>query len=273
MAKKFIYQLLCPALVTATLALTEAAGPTAPAMNLNPATTPGVGATPKLQLMIQDGQLRPTWEFWRSKPELLKKIRDDRTISVSVHRKDLPSQKVEFEMTGVGLVNRPRDFCFVMSQKYEKLPEVSEHFKNVHYDPASRQLQLTIEILSYQARMTVLITAVDGPVSGPVIGPVVAPAVAPASGLAAAPSRYEMQWQVIDGTLKGMTGLVGYESEAEKATWMSFHASYQANELPLPKVLMGFTLEVITEKIAQKMRSFIEAQPQAAVVFPPATGL
>jgi len=184
--------------------------------------------------------------FWKRKPELQKKIREDRAIFVSVRREDLERDPglMRFTMLGVGLVARPKDFCFRLGQQYHRLIQISDHFRTVNHDPRTNQLFLITEALGYQARMILKLNPVseDG--------------------------RSEIQWEVIWGAFKGMTGIIGFEKDGESKTEVSVMAKYEAKELPIPKVLMGFALEVITQKVAEKMRTYIESQPLTALDAP-----
>jgi hypothetical protein len=63
-----------------------------------------------------------------------------------------------------------------------------------------------------------------------------------------------------------MTGVVGFEKVADDRTEMSIEAKYLADELPLPKHLVGLALEVVVQKVAEKLRSFIEAQSASALI-------
>ncbi len=83
----------------------------------------------------------------------------------------------------------------------------------------------------------------------------------PASG----DGRDEIQFDVVWGNFKGMKGQIGFESTALAKTEMSLIASYQSKSLPLPKVLMGLALETVTQKIAEKLRAFIEQDYKQAL--------
>lgn len=177
--------------------------------------------------------------FWR-RPELQRKMNEERAILVSVKRENRPNDLIRFTMNGAGLVDRSKDFCFQTAQKFERLKEVSDHFKTVTFDSNSRQLFVVTEALGYQARMILKVLPVSED------------------------WRSELQWEVIWGHFKGMTGLIGFEQTKDNRTEVSLNARYEAKELPLPRILMGFALEVITQKVAERMRAFIESTPAQA---------
>ncbi len=178
--------------------------------------------------------------FWRTKEAIRKKVMDERAVVVSVTKEDRQNGEFFFSMKGAGLVSAPKNFSFQVSQNFSKLKEVSDHFKTVEFDPDSRKLFIITEALGYQARMILLVTPVSED------------------------WRSELQWRVIWGSFQGMTGVIGFEEVKPGKTEISLFANYQSKVLPLPKILMGFALEIITQKVAEKMRTFIETQFQSA---------
>ena len=201
---------------------------------------PGAAAAGRPVLIAKKDAPEQDRPFWRRKAELTRKMRDERAVLVSVKREDIAGDQIRFTMAGAGIVSRSKDFCFRVAQQYEKLKEVSDHFKTVTFDRSARQLFIVTEALGYQARMIMRVSPVSED------------------------WRNELQWEVIWGHFKGMTGLIGFEKTDGDHTEISLNARYEAAELPLPRILMGFALEVITQKVAEKMRAFIEAQPANA---------
>lgn len=182
--------------------------------------------------------------FWK-KPELQRRMKDERAVVVNVttDKVDAPSQKkllTKFTMRGAGHVNRDQATAFQLAQEYSRLKEVSDHFKTVKWDAASSELFLITEAMGYQARMIMKVTPQT-------VG-----------------SDRHLNWEVIWGHFKGMKGTIGFERVDHRKTEVSFISNYEAEELPLPKVLMGFALEVITQKVAERMRSFLEKEPLKA---------
>ncbi len=183
--------------------------------------------------------------FWKSKPEQRKKLYEARAVLVSVRDEKVETadgrKQVRFTIKGAGLVSAPKAFSFATAQEYPKLKEVSGHFKTVAYHAPSRKLFLVMEALGYQARMVLRMRPVSED------------------------WRDELQWDVVWGDFKGMTGVIGFErAEGPSKTEASIEAVYQAAELPLPKILMGLALEAIAQKVAEKMRSLIEGEYKAA---------
>jgi ribosome-associated toxin RatA of RatAB toxin-antitoxin module len=172
--------------------------------------------------------------YWKSRPALMKRMLDERYITVSVKRDDLPNGRVVFTMAGAGDVNRDKDASFKLAQDYPKLKEISSHFKTVSFEDKSQKLFIVTEALGYEARMLMQLTPVTED------------------------WRSEVQWEVIWGSFKGMKGVIGFERLGARATEVSFQGRFEANELPMPRFLMGFALEVVVQKVAEKMRTYLE---------------
>ena len=197
------------------------------------ALVPQPTATPIPRLTFSKDSPTKDKPFWKSKPDLMKRMLDDRFITVSVKRDDEPG-KIIFTMSGAGDVNRDKDACFKLSQDYPKLKEISDHFVTVTFEEKTQKLFIVTEAMGYQARMLMQLT--------PVIED----------------WRSEVQWEVIWGSFKGMKGIIGYERLGPRSTEISFQGRFEAPNLPIPKFLMGFALEVVTQKVAEKMRTYLE---------------
>lgn len=171
----------------------------------------------------------------------MERMERDRQVLTSVTQSDAPNGEVKFDMKVAGIVSAPRNFSFKSAQAYPRLKEVAENFKTVHYKPEQNRLYLVMTALGYQERMVLQMY--------------------PASG----EGRDEIQFDVIWGNFKGMKGFIGFESVSLTKTEMSLMATYQSKTLPLPKILMGFALEVVTQKVAEKIRAFTEADYKQAL--------
>jgi hypothetical protein len=166
-------------------------------------------------------------------------MREDREIVVAVRREDLATPKgmIRFTIQGAGVVTRDMKTCFSLAQQYTRLKEVSDHFKTVTWDADKSQLFLVTEALGYQARMIFKI------------------------GMAPGTEQSRLDFEIVWGHFKGMLGQLSYAVVDKTHTEVSFQARFEAKELPLPKILMGFALEVIAKRVGENMRQFFESQP------------
>ena len=187
-----------------------------------------------LHLWLAEEPLKADLPFWRQKETLRKKMREDRLIAVSVSKQNLAKALVSFDVKGAGYVHANLKQAFAISQKFSELTAVSSHFKSVYYDEKNQQLFLVLEALGYETRMILAIDIVQEK------------------------KRKEIQFEVVWGELKGLRGAIGFEALDADQTEVSILSHYQAEKFPLPKIFMGFAFEVLTQKIAEKMRVFIE---------------
>jgi hypothetical protein len=205
------------------------------------------------RLSIEKSAPLPLQPFWRRKAEVARKMREERAVVVSVKAADVaqPAGFVSFSISGAGVVARKKETAFRLAQDYSRLREVSDHFRVVNWNSRDSQLFVVTEALGYEARMLMDVRAID------------------------ADWRSEIQWEVIGGHFKGMTGVFGFETLPNGNTEVSIQSIYKAKELPLPRALVGFALEVVTQKVAEKMRTFLESKnpsSQPSLVMPPPAG-
>ena len=178
----------------------------------------------------------PTVPFWQTKPELYRCILEDRAVIMAVKKEDLPQELIRFTVRGAGVVNVPHANAFALAQEYTRLTQVSDHFRTVTYEPSSQKLFLHTQALGYQARMLMQVHTLQ------------------------TPQRSELQLVVKEGSFQGMRANIGFARLEPTRTEVSLDCVYESKVLPLPKALMGFALEVIAQKVAEKMRSHLEEQ-------------
>lgn len=187
-----------------------------------------------------ESALRP---FWRAKPKVFKKVTDERQIVVSVNAEKLSTKSAEgntsiLRMEGGGLVKADAQAVYSEAQKYNELKEVSEHVLEVRVGPSPQDLFLHTAAFNYHARMTMRVT----------------PEVA-GDGVR------HLRFVVIEGNFKGMKGefsFVDYADSHQKGALMGFHAEYKYKVLPMPQFFVEFGLEVVLQRVASRMRSFLE---------------
>ncbi len=177
--------------------------------------------------------------FWKSKPDVQKKIINDDLIVVSADTDKIKDKPLLYSMKVVagGTVKVPLDFTFRTITDYEKLKNVDDHFKESKYDKEKKTLFLHLEALGYHARMHLKLNEVE------VIG---------SKG-----KVKQIHWECIQGQFLGMKGVFQVEEIERQKTEISMTAIYKSETLPLPKVLMGLGLEIVGRQVATKMRQYI----------------
>ena len=159
---------------------------------------------------------------------------DQRKVVVSVDMEHQGRER-KIRMTGVGIVNVPLYFALEQVEKFEDLPKVSGYFQKVTHKKEKKEVYFFIKALGTQVRL--LKTYKWGKKND---------------------RDAQMDWIVTWGTLKGMTGHYAFREVAPGKTEVVIWALLKKLDVPLPEFLINFTLEVIAEKTAQKMRSFME---------------
>ncbi len=177
--------------------------------------------------------------FWQKKTRLYDQILNKRRIVVSVQKQTTTEGELRYRMVGAGLVAAPLSFVRNEIGQFENLNKVSSHFKKVVHDKNKSQLHLNIEAAGYQTRLTMNYKWTR-------------------------PSQdfEQMDWQVIEGTFEGMQGHYKLKSLGPQKTEVSTWTLLPEPRVPIPSFLLNFTLEVISEKVAQKMRSYLEEEYQ-----------
>jgi len=177
--------------------------------------------------------------FWQKKPHLYEQILNKRRIVVSVQKQITPQTETRYRMVGAGMVAAPLSYVRSEVGEFENLRNISSHFKEVVHDKDKSLLHLQIEAAGYQTRLTMKYKWASS-----------------TQGLE------QMDWQVMGGPFEGMQGHYKLRSIGAKKTEVSTWTLMPEPKVPIPSFLLNFTLEVISEKVAQKMRSYLEEKYQ-----------
>jgi uncharacterized membrane protein len=174
--------------------------------------------------------------FWKKKPKVLAEMKEERRIVVSAKtdRIDEESELYQMKVVSAGYVNSPLERTWSIVRKYEDLPKADERFLEVRHDPEKQTLYLHVATLGYHARMTLQLNYGE------------------------APEAKEIHFDCIEGSFKGMKGVIRLEDDRRQQTEISMTSDYRSSNLPLPKVLMGVGLEIVASRVASSMRNFIE---------------
>lgn len=177
--------------------------------------------------------------FWKTKPEVQKKIKEDGLIVVSANTDKIQDKPVLYLMKVVagGVVRAPLDFTFQTITDYEKLKNVDKRFKESKYDKEKKILFLHLEALGYHARMHLKLNEMDVRDSQNKIK--------------------RVHWECIQGQFLGMKGVFQVEEIERQKTEISMTAEHRSETLLLPKILMGLGLEIVGRQVAMKMRDYI----------------
>ncbi len=220
-------------------------------MRSEPLAGPNVN-TPKKRIILLVLLLAPlsgaaatsftTKPFWEGKPKLEVRLREERAILVSVRteRGTVDKSADRFSINGVGHVRRDADTVYSLAKQFDRLKEISDVFQIVKYEPKTNRVFVICEALGYQARMLIRVDPTVPPVR-------------------------EIQFKVIEGHFVGLAGVMAFRELAGGKTEASLRVSHEAREIPIPRILVGFALEVLIQKVAAKMRTHFEVAPETSV--------
>lgn len=174
------------------------------------------------------------------KPKIQERLRE-REILVSVRTESgrLDPKADRLLMSGVGWVKQAPELVFETAKKFEVLPSVSDHFREVKFDKKSNRLFIISQALGYQARMLFQLRLDE--------------------------TNRSIHFRVIDGHFLGLRGEISMRAAQDSKnrpspdkTEMTVLMAHEARELPVPKILIGFALEIVAKNVAQKMRRYLE---------------
>lgn len=174
--------------------------------------------------------------FWR-KPKYFKRLENDRAIMVSVTTdkiKDTDQQSLK--MQGAGIVSRPLSTAYSTLKDLSRWKEMSEYIKRSDYDPDTKTLDLHLVAFDYHARINFKIFFDE-----------------------AQEDLKAIRFLVLDGAFKDMKGLLEFKDHERRNTEISMTVLDEFDKLPLPTFFIEFGLEVVFQKMAGRMRSFIES--------------
>ncbi len=189
-------------------------------------------ATQEILSQLPDSKI-----FWKEDKDLYKKIQEDEHIVVLAKIKDFEKQKQEWKhlnLQSAGHIKAPLDYTYKRILSFEEYPKMSMAFDRVNFDSAKSLLKIRVGALNYYASLSIRMRFEDKD------------------------KIRLIHWLCIDGPFAGMKGSIVLESVKKRVTEISMHSNYEAIELPLPKILIGFGMEVAGRQIAASMRNFVE---------------
>lgn len=174
--------------------------------------------------------------FWKSKPEVYKRIKEDRAIIVSAKsEKDEKGEKAMILLTA-GRIKAPLYFTHEIATQYGQYQKILPYVSETTYDKESGNLFASGAFMGLKAKMTMKLSAEEG------------------EG-----SKDYIKWEIISGFLTGMKGVITEEKISDEVTEISMDAKYVGPTV-LPGFLMNWGLEFIGQKMASAMRSHVEAE-------------
>lgn len=173
--------------------------------------------------------------FWQSQPKEMRKIIQERKVSVSAKVKEVANDKQQhMNLQGVGLVSAPASFSGPWLLNYANLKRISGYVQEARWDQKTKVLFLHTEAMGYHARMHVKMLSEQK--NGETV----------------------VRWTVLKGFLKNLSGTLSMKKQGFDKTLFSIIGIGAFEKSNIPKVFIEFGFEVFIQKFAEKLRSLIE---------------
>ncbi len=173
--------------------------------------------------------------FWKSKEKFYDRVKEGE-ILVSV--KSVAAAHEGFKntlyLTGGGHVAAPADFVFATATDFQRVARLSGYITKAEYFSAQHRLELHLSAYGYETRMD-LSLKVDKDSSPKTIS-----------------------YHVIQGPLHGLRGAINIVKLSDKRTEVGMYGEYNYDQLSLPQFFVEFGLEVIFQKMAARLRRYVE---------------
>ena len=177
--------------------------------------------------------------FWKAKEKVYKRVAEQREVVVSVKVNKLSGSTKELVMQGAGHASTPLDFTYQEAKKFENFPKMSGYVRETQYTPQTKQLFMHSEAFGYHARMLFQLDFKESD-----------------------EKRKVISYKIISGVFAGMQGELAFEDVGRRKTEISMTGVYPFEKLPVPAFFAEFGLEVILQKMATRIRAYVEEQYQ-----------
>ena len=191
--------------------------------------------------------------FWKRNAKIYQKVKSERLVAVSVRAKSVrkPEETLaqkpkaesvtrssqfrrQLKMAGVGHIAVSSQFAYRVITQYDGLKHMSSYIVESQWDEAKKELFFHTKALGYHARMWLRLNSEFKSESGKVM------------------------FLVVRGVFKGLSGELKLRELSSRNSEVTLEANYFYNEVPIPQVFLDFGLEMVLQKMAARMRGYIE---------------
>lgn len=176
--------------------------------------------------------------FWKTKPKVYRRITDHNEIIVAVKTAPTADPKAPHNlvMAGGGRIAVPLDFAFQRATDFPSLVKMSDHIKEIKIIDPGKEIYIHTAAFGYHAKMWLKIK------------------------LHSDSSHAAIDFNVVKGEMTGMAGTISFDKKALEKTEIGIQSHYAFSELPIPRFFAEFGLEVVLQKMAGRIRSYLQSQ-------------
>jgi len=174
-----------------------------------------------------------TEPFWKAKEKVYTRIENGEVIvSVRSERHESQSPPNQMIVGGGGWVKAPVEFVFEKVQDYTGLAKASDYIKSVEYDETRKKLNFVISAFTHQSRFVL--------------------------AMHADPDAKTIAMLVEEGPLTGFRLRLSFAPVRGGKTEIGIQGEYGYDRFPIPRLFLEFGMEVVLQRMAGHMRSYVE---------------
>jgi hypothetical protein len=176
--------------------------------------------------------------FWKSKEKAYDRIKNGE-ILVAVKSTDVKEPgraKNLMIIRGGGRVGAPAEFVYKKALEFDRLGKVSGYIKSAKFDPAAQTLDLVVGALGFVGKMRMRMKM--RPEADP----------------------RQIEFLVQSGSMQGLSGVFTFEDIGPRKTEVGIDSRFRYDEFPAPRVFLEFGLEVVFQRMAARLRAYVEEE-------------
>ena len=173
--------------------------------------------------------------FWRTKPKVYERIQNREVIvSVTTSDSDSKSRPHLLHVHGGGQTVATCEFTYAQSLQPQNLTLATSYVTASTYDEKTHHAQLTLAAFSHEAHLEVELEPLPEP----------------------EPRR--LRFKILSGPLTGFSGEMIFTEIKAQHCEVGISGQYLYDRFPLPKFFIEFGLEVVLQRMASRLRAFVE---------------
>jgi hypothetical protein len=176
--------------------------------------------------------------FWKSKEKAYERIKNGE-ILVAVKSGDVKEPGLAKNLLiiqGGGRVGAPADFVYKKALEFDRLGKVSGYIKSAKFNPAAQTLDLVVGAFGFEGKMRMLMKM--KPEADP----------------------RQIEFLVQSGSMQGLSGTFTFENIGPQKTEVGIDSRFRYDEFPAPRVFLEFGLEVVFQRMAARLRAYVEEE-------------
>lgn len=175
--------------------------------------------------------------FWKAKEKYYERVKEGEVL-VAVKSVAPTSNGVKntLSLAGGGHVRAPAAYVFATANQFEKVATLTGYIEKAHYDSSKSILSLEISAYGYKTSMDLKVNAMAD--HEPKI----------------------VSFEVVRGPLQGLTARLSFTEISSAKTEIGMSGEYSYDRFPIPRLFLEFGMEVVFQKMAVRLRSFVEEQ-------------